>query len=180
MLLEFDSSLGFDGLWTDMNEIANFCTGACILEDEVPFGKSVKSKVIYSPGQRDLEDKSISMDAIHGDNFTELDYHSLYGIMQGMTTKKYFDLLGTRPFIISRSTFAGSGAYVQHWNGDNWADFNNLEYSIIGIMNDQFYGIPFSGSDICGFLGNTFEDLCDKWNIVGAFYPFSRNHNAIG
>lgn len=180
MLGEFWESLPYDGLWTDMNEIANFCTGACILEDQVPFGNSVLSEVIYTPGGRNLEANSISVDALHDDGFSELDYHSLYGIMQGMSTKRIFDLFQMRPFILSRSTFAGSGAYVQHWNGDNFANFDNLEYSIIGVMNDQFYGIPFSGSDICGFIGDTTEDLCLKWSLIGAFYPFSRNHNAIG
>lgn len=32
-LEKFYDKIKFDGLWIDMNEIANFCTGACIPED---------------------------------------------------------------------------------------------------------------------------------------------------
>ena len=103
---DFHDKLAFDGIWLDMNEVANFCTGACIPEDEVNPEDSVKSKIVYQPGGGELEEKCLSIDGIHEEG-TELDYHSLFGFLQGVATNQYFDKKQLRALIIARSTFAG-------------------------------------------------------------------------
>jgi alpha-glucosidase (family GH31 glycosyl hydrolase) len=81
--------------------------------------------------------------------------------------------------IIERSAFAGMGKFGSRWLGDNWSDYSYMGYSVTGVMMHNVIGIPLAGADICGFLGNTTPELCARWHIVGAFYPFSRNHNNL-
>jgi len=98
--------------------------------------------------------------------------------MQSAATNEYFKkTLKKRPFIMSRSAFAGSGKYSSRWTGDNYSTNSYLAYSVTGVMSQNIMGTPLSGADICGFNGNTTADLCARWYTVGAFYPFSRNNN---
>ncbi len=42
-----------------------------------------------------------------------------------------------RPFILTRSTFAGSGQFATHWTGDNHASFEDLHSSIPGMFRSE-------------------------------------------
>lgn len=183
---DFHNTIKFDGLWLDMNEASNFCNGVCY-RDQLPT-TLLKHKLPYTPTGRDLETKSIALDAVHGNmtvagaelNVTQLDAHSLFGTMEVKATHDWFQDKGKRTLIIERSAFAGMGKWGSRWLGDNFSRYAYMGYSVTGVMMHNIMGIPLAGSDICGFLEDTTAELCTRWYQVGAFYPFSRNHNGLG
>ncbi|XP_041359340.1 maltase-glucoamylase, intestinal-like [Gigantopelta aegis] len=200
LIVKQHSTLVFDGLWIDMNEPANFGTNEerpwnwpesakpywslkCPTStlDDPPY--RTKASYLYDGKMKArLSEKTICMIARQGDTgeYSHYDVHSLYGWSQTKPTligaRK---ATGERSVIISRSTFTGSGQYAGHWLGDNISKWSHLAESIIGMLEFNLFGIPYIGADICGFMDNTTEEMCHRWMQLGAFYPFSRNHNGI-
>jgi alpha-glucosidase (family GH31 glycosyl hydrolase) len=84
---------------------------------------------------------------------------------------------------LSRSTFAGSGKYLQHWLGKNQRTWEDMKTSIAGVMNMNMFGIPMVGPDTCGsFQPNTtdnFEEICARWIQLATFYPFARKQRDL-
>lgn len=131
--------------------------------------------------QGDLAVHAASPNATHADGTVEYDVHNLYG--HEILNATYQALLnvfpGKRPFIIGRSTFAGSGMYAGHWGGDNFSKFLYMYFSIPQALSFSLFGIPMFGVDTCGFQGNSDEELCNRWMQLSAFFPFYRNHNTL-
>ena len=129
-----------------------------------------------------LYTRTISLDASHYDpnqngTFTHFNLHNLYGTWEAMATNFYITNFQKRkPFIISRSSFVGHGIYGTVLAGDNKATQEDMKLSISHILNFNIFGIPFTGSDICGSLENTTPELWTRWAQIGSFYPLMRNH----
>ena len=130
-----------------------------------------------------LVKNSIAPNATHNDAFntTEYDTHNLFGLQISNAT--YNALLNVfpnkRPFTLGRSTFAGSGKVTSHWGGDNTSKWGSMYFSISQALQFAIAGIPMFGVDTCGFAGNTDYELCARWQMLSAFFPFYRNHNVF-
>lgn len=131
------------------------------------------------------------------------DVHNMYAIYEAKATQEALIAIRgpSRPFIISRASSTGIGRYGSHWTGDVASSWDNLKASIsssfpicflyltpkitnchflyLANLNFNLFGVPLVGTDICGFNGNTTVELCARWQELGAFYGFARNHNTI-
>ncbi|POV98555.1 hypothetical protein PSTT_14357 [Puccinia striiformis] len=131
----------------------------------------------------ELSKGTVRPDLVHHNGLTEYDVHNLYGTHMSWITRKAMlsRRSKVRPQVVTRSTFAGAGAHVAHWTGDNLSDWPHYLSSITEIMSfAALFQMPLVGADVCGFGSNTNEELCARWAALGAFYPFFRNHNELG
>lgn len=154
--------LGIGGIWNDMNEPS--------MSDR-PFGDN--GQKIWFP-----------LDSLQGpadEQATHAETHNLYGLMmvkacyQGLKRLR----LHQRPFLLTRSGYAGIQKYSSVWMGDNQATWEHLELSLPMLFNMGLSGVPFVGCDIGGFAGNSSGELFARWMQLGMLYPFMRAHSAM-
>ena len=192
-LLNYQKLVHYDGIWFDMNEIAGLkrdhkCVGEiadkCEKEDNFYYYKELP----YLPGYNE-ETSRTNMAAgtinenglLYGPDERKYAIYNTKPILSYTQNKISFNYLKSklkkRPFIISRSATFGTGKYNGHWLGDNGSHYGSMRNSLDGIFQFVIYGIPMTGDDICGFFGDSYGTLCNRWYNLGVFYPFSRNHN---
>jgi alpha-glucosidase len=148
--MKFLPENGIHGYWNDMNEPA---VGGSYLPDNLLFD-------------------------FDGHKANALEAKNLYGMQMARSSYESAVKYGEnrRPFILTRSGFAGVQRYAAVWTGDNTA---KDEYLLGGmLLNSQLglSGLAFVGDDIGGYIGNTTKELFIRWIEVGAFEPFMRNH----
>lgn len=146
---------GIDAFWNDMNEPADHA-GA---------------------------DKTVPSENVCRDGVSMREVHNAYGLLEAKSTVEDGMLTlrpNDRPFVLTRAAHAGTQKYAAKWGGDNRSTWSDLRNSVVQLVNMGMSGLGFYGCDVGGFSGNCTPELLVRWTQLGAFYPFFRNHSAIG
>ena len=153
---------GVDGFWNDMNEPSVFDTKTKTIPDDVLHH-------IDEPG-------FATRTATHAE------IHDVYGMENSRAT---FDGLrkldpDTRPFVLTRATYAGGQRYAATWTGDNSSSWNHLRLTTPMLENIGLSGFAFCGADAGGYAGSPSAELLTRWLEVAAFQPIDRDHTEKG
>lgn len=152
---------GVSGIWNDMNEPSDF---------SIATNKKIEMTV--------PNDVVMANDG-HPATFRK--YHNAYGLNMCKATYGGFKMIkpNERPFIVTRSAYAGIQRYSAVWTGDNCSWWEHLYMSMPMFMNIGMSGIPFVGGDVGGFQDDATPELFARWMQLGAFTPFFRAHSAL-
>ncbi|AEO68345.1 glycoside hydrolase family 31 protein [Thermothielavioides terrestris NRRL 8126] len=201
------TGIDVDGLWNDMNEVSNFCgdtncfnsqsTAASLPRRPVsrytrrasPAPKlGLPGRDLFNPKYRinnhlgAIYASTLWTNITNADGSRQYDTHNLYGSMMASASRAA--LLARRPnkrpFVLTRSSFAGVGRAAAHWFGDNASTWEHYRTSIRQMLAfAAMHAVPMVGSDVCGFNGVAEQYMCARWALLGAFQPFYRNHADI-
>jgi alpha 1,3-glucosidase len=133
------------------------------------------------PSVFNVPDRTVPKDTVHYHHYEHREVHNVYGGLMisatwGGLKKRDYDE-DDRPFILTRSFFAGSQRYAFTWTGDNTADWSHLRASLAMVLSLGIAGMPFAGADVGGFFGSPGPVLLVRWyQLAAAVYPFFRCH----
>lgn len=155
---------GISGVWIDMNEPATFAS---------PFSEGFSWQLPVPLG---LASGAGSDATVHAE------VHNLYGHQMAQATHQGLRRLrpDDTPWVLTRSAFVGTQKWAISWMGDNHSWWEHLALTLPQLVSMGLSGAPFVGVDIGGFFGNTHAELFERWMEQAVFYPFMRNHSALG
>lgn len=148
---------GFAGFWHDMNEPTSFTA----------FGEPTLPRS--------------ARHALEGRGGDHREAHNVYGLC--MARAAYEGVRESapreRPFVFSRSGWAGLQRYGGTWSGDVATGWPGLRASLALVMGLGLCGVPYSGPDVGGFDGSPSPELYLRWFQLGAYLPLFRTHASL-
>ncbi len=102
--------------------------------------------------------------------------HNLFPYFECQATYEAMRRKVEKPFILTRSAYAGCQKYAAIWTGDNKASYDDMKLQISMVLNLGLSGMPYSGCDLGGFWGDTDNELLCRYYEMAVLFPFYRNH----
>ncbi|XP_014253247.1 neutral alpha-glucosidase AB [Cimex lectularius] len=126
-------------------------------------------------------------DKVHHGGWEHREIHNVYSLLhvstgyEGMLRRSaILNIEETqRPFMLTRSAFAGSQRFSAIWTGDNAAEWAHLRASLPMCLSLAVAGMSFCGADVGGFFQNPDRELFARWYQAATFLPFFRAHSHI-
>lgn len=145
---------GVDGIWLDMNEPTLL-----------------------------TEDHLFPEDAIHtlddGNKISHKQVRNYYPYFEVEATYEILKKRDEKPFILTRSGFAGIQKFAAVWTGDNLSEYDDLKLQISMIISMSISGIVICGTDLGGFFGRSDPEMLAAYYRMALFFPLYRNHKTI-
>lgn len=151
--MAFYTEAGVDGFWTDMNEPASW--GQC------------------TPNLLEFD--------FEGEKTSHREARNTYGMQMARSTQEgaLRQAPSKRPFVLTRSGFAGIQRYASAWTGDNVASEEHMLAGVRLVNSLGLSGVSFAGYDVGGFAGEASKGLFARWMSIAAFSPLYRAHSMI-
>jgi len=156
------TQMGLDGFWNDMNEPSVFDSPTATIEENA----------LHRIDELGFVERSV----------THAEIHNVYGMENSRATYDGLRKLepDTRPFVLTRASYAGGQRYAATWTGDNSSTWNHLRMTAPMLKNLGLSGFSFAGADAGGFAGTATSELLTKWLEIAAFHPIDRDHTEKG
>ncbi|THG94440.1 hypothetical protein EW145_g8138 [Phellinidium pouzarii] len=125
---------------------------------------------------------TMQKDAVHYGGWEHRDVHNINGMLfSNQTWQALYERSDPpkRPFVLTRSFFAGSQRFGAMWTGDNLGTWEHMDVGLKMVLANNLGGMSFSGADVGGFFGNPEPEMLIRWYQLGAFFPFFRAHAHI-
>lgn len=148
---------GFAGFWHDMNEPTSFSA----------FGEPTLPRS--------------ARHALEGRGGDHREGHNVYALCMAQAAYEGLRELAPqeRPFLFSRSGWAGLQRYGGTWSGDVATGWPGLRASLSLVLGLGLCGVPYSGPDVGGFDGSPSPELYLRWFQLGAYLPLFRTHASL-
>ncbi|WNM33876.1 glycoside hydrolase family 31 protein [Streptomyces sp. Li-HN-5-11] len=148
---------GFAGFWHDMNEPTSFAA----------FGETTLPRS--------------ARHALEGRGGDHREAHNVYALCMARSGYEGLRELvpKERPFVFSRSGWAGMQRYGGTWSGDVATGWPGLRASLSLVLGLGLCGVPYSGPDVGGFDGSPSPELYLRWFQLGAYLPLFRTHASL-